>query len=72
VLANVFVITVQQEMQFAARVLQPRAIKPAKRPRADDRIASLHDPQRSKIQFVLLCLRSVVLEETHVGHPKIF
>ena len=59
------------KMQIAAGALEPRAIKSPQRPRANDGIRSLHGLQRSKIQFVLLCLRSVVLEETGVGYPKI-
>ncbi len=71
VLPHIFIVAVQQEMQLATSALQSRAIKPAKRPCADNRIASLHDLQPSKIQFVLLCLRRLVLEEMSVPHPKI-
>jgi len=36
VLTHMSVVAVQEEMDVATRVLQSRAVKPAKRPRADD------------------------------------
>src|SRR5258708_2756602 len=70
-LSHVFIVAVQQKMQFAARALQPRAIEPAKRTCTDDRITSLHGPKLSKTQLCLLCLRGVVLEARRVPHPKL-
>src|ERR1035441_1514028 len=58
-------------MQLTARALQSRPIKSTERPRADDGVTSLHIPEFSKAQFVLLCLRSVMLEEPSVPYPKI-
>ena len=47
VLAHVFVIAVQQEMQFTTGVLQSRAIEPSQRTCADNGIAPLHSPKVS-------------------------